>query len=118
MSYHVYLDDLAGNALIERLHGNGERSATFSELERYGAAVIRLLESRGLKAVLHLSRARTEAFFMENSDVFEKYEGPDGAQGVRLKDGLGVNDLIARFRGHISLDVLLALTDREAVSLL
>ena len=118
MSYHIYLDDLAGNALIERLQGDGKRTATFSELERYGAAVIRILESRGLKAVLHLSRAGTEAFFMENSDVFEGYEGLDGSQGVRVKDGIRVNDLIARFRGHISLDVLLALTDREAVSLL
>ena len=118
MSYHIYLDDLAGNALIERLRANGTRYATYSELERYGAAVIQLLEARGLNATLHLSRARTEAFFMVNSDVFEKYEGPDGAQGVKLKDGVEKIDLISRFRGHISLDVLLAFTAHETISLL
>ena len=78
-----------------------------SELERYGALVIKYLEEKGQEALLILSRASTTHMFREYSDFFEEVES-DGEIKIALKNDKSLEDLKAQFRTYIAIDVLKA----------
>lgn len=54
--FYIGIEDLPANALIEVLKEPGKRFLTYYELENYGEKVFQILEERGGKAVLILSR--------------------------------------------------------------
>ena len=117
MSYYIGIEDLAANALITVLQKSGERFLFFSDLERYGAKVIQILTENGEKATLILSRESTDALFLNFSDYFEK-EIRNGQRGISLKKNVTTDDLIDRFRGYLSLKVLLAFMDKRSTEVL
>lgn len=117
MSFFIGIEDLAANALIAVLAKEGRRFLTYNEIEEYGARVIQILTGKGEKAVLILSRENTNEMYRNYSDFFEEKEEGNGL-GIYLKDGKSADDLIARFRGYLALDVLLAFVDNRSVAAL
>ena len=117
MSFFIGIEDLAANALIAVLAKEGRRFLTYNEIEEYGARVIQILTGKGEKAVLILSRENTNEMYRNYSDFFEEKKEGNGL-GIYLKDGKSVDDLIARFRGYLALDVLLAFVDNRSIAAL
>lgn len=117
MSYYIGIEDLAANALIAVLNNSGKRFLSYMEIEKYGAKVIEILYDSGEKAVLILSRESTNALFQNYSDYFEEIV-EDGKKGIRLKEDKTADDLIMKFRGYLSLQLLKAFIDQRSVSVL
>ena len=115
MCFYIGIEDLAANAMIEMLNKGGQRFLTYNEID--GAEVTQILKESGEKAVLILSREKTNIFFRNYSDFFEEDE-QDGKKGIRLKTGKDVEDLILQFRGYLALDVLLAFMNQRSVKVL
>ncbi len=118
MDFYIGIEDLAANALIEMMSKNDtKRFVSYRKLEEYGAKVIQILEHMGKKAILILSRNNTEALFRNYSEFFiEKEE--NGYKGIYLKDEKSIDNLIEKFTGYLSTDVLLALADKSSVKIL
>ena len=112
MCFYIGIEDLAANALIELLKQKEERPISYSALEEYGTRVVQLLSSQGEKAVLILSRAKTDAMFRNYSDFFEETD-VEGKLGIKLKEGKTISDLITEFRGYLPLKLLLAMINSE-----
>ena len=82
-----------------------------------GAKVIKYLNDKQEQAVLVLSKERTNEFLHDYSDYFELFSsGMD--EGIRLKEEISVSQLWKKFRGYLSVDVMLAFMDRVTISAL
>lgn len=91
--FYMEIEDLAANAFIELLQRDeSRRFVTYYELERYGEQAVKVLAEKGEKAVLLLSRSRTDAMFCDCSDFFEEER-----QGIRLKADKDRKALIDHF---------------------
>lgn len=117
MCFYIGIEDLAANALIVALSKRNKRFLTYSEIENYGSSVVQLLNKKGEKAVLILSRESTNDLFRNYSDFFEEQEN-EGSFGISLKEGIQINDLIVKFRGYLALDVLMAFVDKYSIKAL
>ncbi len=117
MCVYIGIEDLAANALIENLNRNKKRFVTYSELEKYGAQVVNILNQQGEKAILVLSRESTRIMFRNYSDLFEEVNTKSGL-GISLKSNVTVDDLIDKFRGYLAWDVLLAFVNKESLAVL
>ena len=115
MCFYIGIEDLAANALIEILSKSIKRFVTYKEIEAYGAEVVNILLEKNEKAILILSRDNTNDMLRNYSDIFNEEKQGDNL-GIALKEGIGVKDLIKKFRGYLALDVLLALVDERSVS--
>jgi len=115
MGFYIGIEDLAANALIEILSESDRRFVTYRELEEYGAEVVNILLEQNEKAVLILSRDNTYDMLRSYSGIFtEEKQGDD--LGISLRGGVGVKDLIDKFRGYLALDVLLAFVDKRSIA--
>ena len=114
--FYIEIDDLAANALIESMRRAEKHFLTYEELEDYGSRVVKLLNEKGEKAVLILSRERTNALFRNYPEFREKTV--NGKMGIELKKGITLEDLINKFRGYLALDVLMAFVNENAVQAL
>ncbi len=117
MCFYIGMEDLAANALIESIRRSGKTFLTYEEIEAYGSKVVELLNERGEKAVLILSRERTNALFRNYSDFFQE-KVVSGKQGIELKESVTLEELIAQFRGYLALDVLLAFVNESSIQAL
>ena len=114
MCFHLSLEDLAANAFIEL----DAQFVPYTQLENYGKAVVQHLKDKGKKAILMLSRDKTNEFLANYSDFFEECINEEGLTGIKLKDGKNAVDLIQQFRGYLDLEVLLAFIDKDVVKVL
>ena len=111
MCIYIGIEDLVANALIELVEKSEKREVLFKQL------VIKYLNDKQEQAVLVLSKERTNDFLHDYSDYFELFSsGID--EGIRLKEGVSVSQLWEKFRGYLSVDVMLAFMDRVSVSAL
>ncbi|MCR3758902.1 hypothetical protein KYB31_07850 [Clostridium felsineum] len=117
MCFYIGIEDLAANALIETLRKSERRFLTYNEIENYGSKVIGILNDKGEKAVLILSRESTNELFRNYSEYFEE-KNENGIKGIALRKDKEINDLIEQFRGYLSLDVLRAFINEESVRVL
>lgn len=117
MCIYIGIEDLVANALIELVENSEKREVLFKELDDYGAKVIKFLNARQEEAVLLLSKERTNEFLHDYSDYFELIVRGD-AEGIKLREGVTVNQLWDMFRSYLSVDVMLAFMDRATVSAL
>ncbi len=117
MCFYIGMEDLAANALIETLKKGNKRFLTYEEIEKYGSVVIQILNEKGEKAVLILSRNSTNAFFENYSDFFEE-RTVNNTKGISLKEDKDMEDLIVKFRGYLSLEVLMAFVNKRSVKVL
>lgn len=114
MCIYIGIEDLVANALIELVEKSEKRDVLFKQLDEYGAQVIKYLNDKQEQAVLVLSKERTNDFLYDYSDYFELFSsGID--EGIRLKEGVSVSQLWEKFRGYLSVDVMLAFMDRVSV---
>ena len=111
MCIYIGIEDLVANALIELAEKSEKREVLFKQLDEYGAEVIKYLNNKQEKAVLLLSKERTNSFLHDYSEYFELFsDGID--EGIRLKEGISVSQLWEKFRGYLSVDVMLAFMDQ------
>ncbi len=117
MCIYIGIEDLAANALIELVEKSERREVLFKQLDEYGAKVIKYLNDKQEQAVLVLSKERTNEFLHDYSYYFELFtNGMD--EGIRLKEGISVSQLWEKFRGYLSVDVMLAFMDHVSISAL
>lgn len=116
MAYYIDITDLVANAFVETMFKDeSKRFISYETLERYGSEVVNILNSKGKKTTLILSRERTNDMFRNYSDFFEE-ESTEKGLGIKLKEGKSCNDLIEKFRGYLAWDVLLAFVSKQAVA--
>ena len=117
MCIYIGIEDLVANALIELVEKSERREVLFKDLNNYGASVVRYLNENNEQAVLILSRERTNEFLHDYSEYFELFSyGIE--EGIRLKEGVSVESLWDRFRGYLSVDVLLAFINENSIKAL
>lgn len=114
MRYYVGIEELAANALIECLSANGSSQVSFSELHTYGETVVKIMEQNGCRAVLVLSRDRTNAFIYDCSDYFKIVDN----EIIELRSGKTVEDLRKAFRSETPFQVLKACIDPRSLEAL
>ena len=108
-------EDLAANALIEKItHKQGD-FVSYKEMEAYGNAVAALLMEQGEgPVVLDLSRNKTEYALSYFSTYFKEVT-VNGEKGVIAEADKAEECLRQRFRGYLSLPALLAMTSTKAL---
>lgn len=117
MCIYIGIEDLVANALIELVEKSEKREVFFKELDEYGANVIKYLNDKQEQAVLVLSKERMTEFLHDYSDYFELFSrGID--EGIRLREDVLVSQLWEKFRGYLSVDVMLAFMDKVSISAL
>ena len=114
MCYYIGIEDLVANALIEKLKNDKERFISYHDIEEYGAMVIQFLNNKNEKAVLILSRQRTNSLLRDYSDFFTEVE-KDETLGIELNENVSSDALISKFRGYLPLDMLLAFIDSQSL---
>lgn len=117
MCFYIGIEDLAANAMIEILEKGGVPFLTYEEIEKYGSEVIQILNEKGEKAVLILSRDSTNALFRNYSEYFEE-RVEQGLKGISLRADKKLEDLIEQFRGYLALDVLMAFVNERSIQAL
>lgn len=119
MCYYIGIEDLAANALITILQNSKQnrRFISYSDIERYGSTVLHVLDKKGEKAVLILSRESTTALFRNYSDFFKEVV-QNNEKGIYLREEKSIVDLIDAFRGYLPLKLLLAFVDKRSVKVL
>lgn len=117
MCIYIGIEDLVANALIELVEKSGKREVMFRELNAYGALVVKYLNEKKEQAVLVMSKERTNAFLHDYSKFFELFSR-DIEEGIRLKEGVSVEQLWETFRGYLSIDVMMAFMNAQAVQAL
>ena len=115
MCMYIGIEDLVANAIIELVEKSQRNEVLFSEINRYGATVVQILSEKYNKAILILSKERTSAFLNDYSDFFELYTNGT-EEGIRLKENVSVGQLWEKFRGYLSIDVMMAFADERSVA--
>lgn len=117
MCIYIGIEDLVANALIELVEKSHEGKVRFSELNEYGANVIKILLEDNKKAILVLSKERTNEFLHDYSEYFELFS--DGQEeGIKLKLGIKTDALWEKFRGYLSVDVMMAFMNERSIAAL
>ena len=114
MCIYIGIEDLVANALIELMENFEKREVLFKELDDYGAMVVKYLNEKKEQAVLVLSKEHTNEFLHDYSEYFELFTR-GAAEGIRLKEGITVNQLWESFRGYLSVEVMLAFMDKSSI---
>lgn len=117
MCYYIGIQDLVANALIELVDNNKEGKVSFKELNEYGAKVLDVLNEKGERAVLVLSRDYTNRFIHNCTEYFE-IESHDDEKYVCLKEGITTNKLRDVFRSYTTYQVLQAFVDEKSLEVL
>lgn len=115
MYMYIGIEDLVANAIIELVEKSQRREVLFSEINRYGATVIQILLEHDKKAVLILSQERTNAFLHDYSYFFELFSNGT-EEGIRLRENVTVDELWDKFRGYLSIDVMMAFMNDRSVA--
>lgn len=112
---YIEIDELAAHALIAA-QKYGRRFVSYKMMEDYGLRVVGILHSKGVTAILLLSRDRTNAMLQNEADLFEEQE-VEGEKGLSLREGKTTSDLISRYVGYLPLRFLMAFQDCRAMSI-
>lgn len=117
MCIYIGIEDLVANALIELVEKKQQREVLFKDLDKYGATVVKLLNDKDEQAVLILSKERTNEFLHDYTEYFELFTN-GLEEGIRLKDGVDINDIWIKFRSYLSAKVMLAFMDKVSIQAL
>lgn len=113
----IKMEDLVGNSFASYLEQTGNRILELDKIEQFGNKVVEQLEKEGEHAYLRLSRDITNEFFYQYSDWFTLTEY-NNKMLVVLNENVSVKDLIKKFSGYLSLDVLVAFRNPENIKVL
>ena len=115
MSYFIGVEDLVANALIELVEQTGSRTVTFSQLNKYGDAVIAKLKKDEMDVTLIFTRDSTDQFFYDCSDIFSINESESDIQ-ITLNDHISTDYLRRRFRINLALNLLSAFVAPDTIN--
>lgn len=115
MCYYIGVEDLVANALIELVEQTGNRTVSFSQLHKYGDAIIAKLKKDNTEAMLIFTREKTDQFFHNCSDVFSITETEHDVL-ITLKDGISTTYLRQRFRIRLALSLLKAFVAEDVLN--
>lgn len=110
----IAIGDLIANALIELVERKGYRKISFSQLNKYSEAVATNLKAKNIDVYIEINRNTTEEFFNNYSDVFSLKE-ENGNTFVFLNDSISTDYLRRYFRVNLSVDVLPAFIEENAL---
>lgn len=120
MCSYIGIEDLAANALIEILDKEKniiESFVSYDTLEEYGLQIVKMLTEQGTDVVLIFSREETRKMLRDYSNIFIECNR-NGKIGISLRENVTVQQLISKFRGYLSLDVLLAFMSKKSKDIL
>lgn len=115
MCYFIGIEDLVANALIELVEKTGNRTISFSQLNKYGEAVIARLKKDSMDVTLIFTRDTTDQFFHDCSDIFSIKEIESDIQ-ITLNENISTNYLRKRFRINLALNLLSAFVAPDTVN--
>lgn len=118
MCMYIGIEDLAANALIRLLsqaqgNDNTERFVRFATLYNYGMKVIQQLTQQGTQATLIYNRESNSRIFRNYSTFFDPHTDEEGYDGIMLRKGIEIKDIMRQFLGQIPVVVQNVLADRE-----
>lgn len=115
MSYFIGVEDLVANALIELVENTGNRTVSFSQLNKYGEAIIAKLKKEDLDVTLIFTRETTDQFFHDCSEIFSIHEVGNDIQ-ITLNESISTALLRKRFRINLALNLLSAFVSPDTVN--
>ncbi len=115
MCYFIGIEDLVANALIELVEKTGNRTVSFSQLNKYGDAVIAKLRKNDMDVTLVFTRETTNQFFHDCSDIFS-IKDFDSDIRITLNENISTNYLRKRFRVNLALNLLSAFVAADTVN--
>jgi len=117
MCYFIGIEDLVANALIELVEKTGNRTVSFSQLNKYGKAVIAKLKKDDMDVTLIFTRDATDQFFHDCSDIFTINETTADVQ-ITLNENISTKYLRQKFRINLALNLLSAFVAPDAVNVI
>lgn len=117
MCYFIGIEDLVANALIELVEKTGNRTVSFSQLNKYGKAVIAKLKKDDMDVTLIFTRDATDQFFHDCSDIFTINETTTDVQ-ITLNENISTKYLRQKFRINLALNLLSAFVAPDAVNVI
>lgn len=115
MCYFIGIEDLVANALIELVEKTGNRTILFSQLNRYGEAVVAKLRKDDMDVTLLFTRDKTDQFFHDCSDIFSINETTSDIQ-ITLNDNISTSYLRKKFRINLALNLLSAFVSPDTIN--
>lgn len=117
MCMYIGIEELAANALIALLQRNpAERFVRFSTLLQYGLAVVRRYKrDTQEEAILIYSREANSLLFTDYSDFFVPHMDADGYEGITIREGKTVRDLMTMFIVPLPVDVQMIMADSALI---
>lgn len=117
MYMYIGIEDLVANAIIELVENSKKGEVLFSQINRYGATVVQILSENNKKALLILSKERTNAFLHDYSSYFELFS-TGKEEGIRIKENVSIDELWEKFRGYLSVDVMKVFMNERSIQAL
>jgi len=117
MCYFIGIEDLVANALIELVEKTGNRTVSFSQLNKYGKAVIAKLKKDDMDVTLIFTRDATDQFFHDCSEIFTISETTSDVQ-ITLNENISTKYLRQKFRINLALNLLSAFVAPDAVNVI
>ena len=107
---YLELQDLVGNLFITlKQAGINEDRLSYRLIDTYADLLLEELSKQHIDVYFRLSRELTDQFLDENQNLYE--ESADGKSIVLLED-LSASDLVKKYRGYLTVKVLIALVDK------
>ena len=117
MYYFIGIEDLVANALIELVEQTGNRTVSFSQLNKYGDAIVAKLKANNMDVTLIYTRDSTEQFFHDCSNIFTINETDSDVQ-ITLNDNISTAFIRKKFRTNLALHVLSAFVSPETLNVI
>lgn len=111
------IEEFMGSAFMNSIKKDENRVLKFSKIDEYACKVVDSLNKKGKKARLNFSREADEDFFYRYSDWFKRIRKEDGIYVVLYEDVTSM-DLFKKFLASVSVEVILALEDRDNIKIL
>jgi len=117
MYYFIGIEDLVANALIELVEKTGNRTVSFSQLNKYGDAIVAKLKAKDMDVTLVYTRDSTEQFLHDCSDIFTINETESDIQ-ITLNDNVSTTFLRKKFRINLAFHLLSAFVSPETINVI
>ena len=106
------MEYLVANALVELYDKKGIDKVSLDSIRKYGIKVEEEMNSQNnTKAILLYSNVYTKEFLQDYSDWFELVD-----DYIKIKDGVTIEDIQEHILSYVSVDVLIALLNSNALS--
>lgn len=112
MCTFIKMEYLVANALVELYEKQNIDRISLDEIRAYGIKVEEELVNNQVHAILLYSSDYTKEFLEECSEWFEKDNNY-----IKIRSGKTIEEIREHFLSYISIDILLALLNKNALSI-